>query len=162
MSLSSVVVHVPSKHLHTGRQSTDRVGGSEQGSNQWCTHVVAALALSPVHSVGPTVQAGRYLEGLDELSGTHSTGALRHQAGEPHLPAQVDLRTQPHGRVRTQTLTKIVHALFSTHISLQYTVANKHTVFLVTGLAGPVVINNLTPYCRLTQPFSFSNKPISR
>lgn len=68
----------------------------EQRRSHRCAHVVAALALRPVHSVGPTVQAGGHLEGLDELSGTHSTGALRHQASEPHLPAQVDLKTQPH------------------------------------------------------------------
>lgn len=81
-------------------------GGRErdQGRSRRCTHVVAALALGPVHCVGPTVQAGSHLEGLDELGVAQSAGALRHQASEPHRPAQVDLR-DTHDRVRTPTLT---------------------------------------------------------
>lgn len=60
-------------------------------------HVVASLALRPVHRVRPAVQAGRHLEGPDELGRPDATGALRHDPGEAHLSPQVDLKTPGEG-----------------------------------------------------------------
>lgn len=49
-------------------------------------HQVFVLALGSVHGKCSPIQAGRHLEGFDELGAAHATGALGNDASETHLP----------------------------------------------------------------------------
>lgn len=77
----------------TGSQLTACGERRQQCNAALRPHVVASLALRPVHRVRPAVQAGRHLERLDELGRPDATGALRHDPGEAHFSPQVDLKT---------------------------------------------------------------------
>jgi len=80
------------------RMSRNKKNGCEQPSDGQCfvvvdasPHIVRPLAGGPIDGERPAVQAGGHFEDLDELRRSHTTGALRHDAGEAHHPLHFDL-----------------------------------------------------------------------
>lgn len=68
-------------------------------------HCVFLLVLSSVQGVCTSVQTGGHLEGFDELSSAHTAGTLGDDAGETHLPLQVDLHTNRKSEEMSTCLT---------------------------------------------------------